>query len=506
MRARQVAIIAVMAGACIGWVDAAPVSAPSLTGTWISVPNPNYAPPLGPYARAWTEMTWNPLRQEIVIFGGNGEHVYENDIWSLNTSTSTWTNLAPYTLCPGNEGFSQPNGTDDSAFKYDPYNNLYWVFGAASGYRCIDLAPVRTAVTGSGTTKIVDASLAGGTNEAYAQWSVITDNGSALVLSYDAASKTLTLASEIPAMAPGQSYRLIATGSAGVWYFNPTTGIWVGQDTPPGNTGPTPTLVRIAPGVAYSDAAHAFAFYGGMSIGADKQVWKLDVTTKLWTQLPLPAVTPPHLRELLNAFVYDKGNDVFVLFGGVCIYDDVCPEYSLNGDTWVYRLSTNTWQNMHPANPPLARVKHLMAYDDANGVIVLFGGALANNTAANDTWYYHYPSNTWTQVTTSTAPSARYVSQIAHDPIAKQSVIFGGVDTGLLSDIWRIKLTSTSAAGEFDIDGNGAVDALTDGLLLLRYMMGLRGEALIDHAVGASAERNTAPDIESYIAARIHEP
>jgi len=51
----------------------------------------------------------------------------------------------------------------------------------------------------------------------------------------------------------------------------------------------------------------------------------------------------------------------------------------------------------------------------------------------------------------------------------------------------------------FDVDGNGAVDALTDGLLLLRYLMGLRGAALIQGAVGAPALRRTAADIEAYI-------
>ena len=127
--ARVAAMVAVWAAFCFTSSLAA-AAAPALTATWTEIPNPNYSPPQGPYGRSWTEMTWNPLRQEIVIFGGNGEHVYENDIWSLNTATSTWTNLAPFTICPGNYGFTQPNGTDDTAFKYDPYNNLYWIFGA----------------------------------------------------------------------------------------------------------------------------------------------------------------------------------------------------------------------------------------------------------------------------------------------------------------------------------------------------------------------------------------
>ena len=50
-----------------------------------------------------------------------------------------------------------------------------------------------------------------------------------------------------------------------------------------------------------------------------------------------------------------------------------------------------------------------------------------------------------------------------------------------------------------DIDGNGNVDALTDGLLIMRYLFGLRGAALISNVVGAGATRTTAAQIESYI-------
>lgn len=51
-----------------------------------------------------------------------------------------------------------------------------------------------------------------------------------------------------------------------------------------------------------------------------------------------------------------------------------------------------------------------------------------------------------------------------------------------------------------DFDGNGRVDALTDGLLLVRYLAGLRGDALINGAVGSGATRTLAADIASAIA------
>lgn len=53
-----------------------------------------------------------------------------------------------------------------------------------------------------------------------------------------------------------------------------------------------------------------------------------------------------------------------------------------------------------------------------------------------------------------------------------------------------------------DIDGNGQVEALTDGVLTLRYLLGLRGDALVAGATGACASRDTAA-IEAYLAARV---
>jgi hypothetical protein len=50
-----------------------------------------------------------------------------------------------------------------------------------------------------------------------------------------------------------------------------------------------------------------------------------------------------------------------------------------------------------------------------------------------------------------------------------------------------------------DIDGNGDNDALSDGLLILRYLFGLRGSALIVDVVKSDAKRRTAAEIETYL-------
>ena len=46
-----------------------------------------------------------------------------------------------------------------------------------------------------------------------------------------------------------------------------------------------------------------------------------------------------------------------------------------------------------------------------------------------------------------------------------------------------------------DVDGNGNADALSDGIILLRYLFGIRGEALTQDVLGPNATRNFG-DIE----------
>ena len=60
-------------------------------------------------------------------------------------------------------------------------------------------------------------------------------------------------------------------------------------------------------------------------------------------------------------------------------------------------------------------------------------------------------------------------------------------------------LAGTIPAGSLDIDGNGQYDALTDGLLLLRGMFLLSGDALISDAVASDAAYKTSDEVASRI-------
>lgn len=58
---------------------------------------------------------------------------------------------------------------------------------------------------------------------------------------------------------------------------------------------------------------------------------------------------------------------------------------------------------------------------------------------------------------------------------------------------------SATAGCTFDVDGNNTIDALTDGLLILRAMSGLTGTAVTNNAVGSGATRTDWASIRAYL-------
>ena len=67
------------------------------------------------------------------------------------------------------------------------------------------------------------------------------------------------------------------------------------------------------------------------------------------------------------------------------------------------------------------------------------------------------------------------------------------------SDSNQLLSATVSSESNLDIDGNGRFDALTDGLLVLRSMFGLDGSALVTGTIGSDAVYTDSVDIESRI-------
>jgi hypothetical protein len=80
--------------------------------------------------------------------------------------------------------------------------------------------------------------------------------------------------------------------------------------------------------------------------------------------------------------------------------------------------------------------------------------------------------------------------------------VFGGTSTSsnyaATPGLWP-EIKGVGPACILDLDGNGNIDALTDGLMLLRYMFGLTGASVTNSAIGSGATRTTFAQIQPII-------
>ena len=68
-----------------------------------------------------------------------------------------------------------------------------------------------------------------------------------------------------------------------------------------------------------------------------------------------------------------------------------------------------------------------------------------------------------------------------------------------------IEAAEPPVATVFDVDGNGSIEPLSDGLLTLRYLFGFRGPELINQAIGTGASRQTSNQIQTYLSDNLSE-
>jgi hypothetical protein len=197
------------------------------------------------------------------------------------------------------------------------------------------------------------------------------------------------------------------------------------------STGGSPPPLRYGASLVYDPNGHRMILFGGFGAGYLNDVWALDVTTDVWTQL-LPAGMPPAVRGYHSA-IYDPNHQRMVVFGG----------FNAGGylnDTWALSMvGPPAWTPLTTAGmPPSARANHSAVYDGGTVRMLLFGGE--NGASLNDTWQLTLPvgaaTPTWSLVpTVGVPPSARYAHTAIFDAANRRMVIFGGGNS-YLNDVW----------------------------------------------------------------------
>lgn len=181
---------------------------------------------------------------------------------------------------------------------------------------------------------------------------------------------------------------------------------------------------------AYDEGAHAFVVAGGMG-----QFSQLLNDTWLFNDQRVRHVVggSPGARQG-HGMAFDPVGGGVVMFGGSTSPN---PLASLQNTTWRY--SGVSWQQV-ASGTPTARFGAMMTADVATPRVLLFGGATSGPSYFND--FYEWDGSAWNSLGASTPVGGRVGGGMAFDEARGILVLFGGyngttVGTAALRDVWE---------------------------------------------------------------------
>ncbi|MCI4362918.1 MAG: kelch motif-containing protein [Thermoplasmata archaeon] len=441
---------------------------------------------LFPPSRDFAAMTYDAADKYVVLFGGsNGSFL--GDTWSFN---GFWTHLTPAT---------SPSNRSAAAFAYDYKDGYALLFGGLGGSG--RLGDTWKFLHGAWTHLIPvlsppaldNASMVWDTNDSY----LLLFGGS--LSSSTVSGQTWSFVSgawtqRVPSTSPAARQNLQLgydntngwvvlfageTSGGGVFSdtWNYTRGHWTqlhpsksptavfggsftndsadgylllfgGRNSANHNQGSTwsfvnvswtqqtpavPPSARAFAGAAFLKTSNKVVLIGGLRVAALNDTWTYHAN--VWTHLSTSGPSPRAAFQM----AYDEADGYVLLFGGAQLHGFTTTTF---GDTWAY--SHGHWSQLKPAVSPMARIGGAMTYDQGDGYIVLFGGQVLvknSNILVNDTWTF--VGGKWTQDITSFAPNPRDIPGLTYDAADGYVLLFGGLGYGgnateqvTLNDSW----------------------------------------------------------------------
>ena len=368
-----------------------------------------------PDARSRHSAIYDSVRDRLVIFGGKDASGLWDDLWSLSfAGTPTWTLLAP-------SGIAPPARAGHKAI-YDVTRDRMVLFGGDDGSGG---PPGTTWVLPFGSPT----------------WSQLSPSGDIPVGRYDHVAVLDTAGDRMLVFGgladiPTNALLSLSLSGATSW----TTLAALGGPAPP----------RTDHAAAYDPARDRMVVFGGQSATGPvlQDAWALVFSSQTWINLN-PSGQKPDARDG-HVMVYDSTHDRMLVFGG-----------SDNGnnplnDVWSLTLgATPAWNKINPAgSSPPERFGACGVYDPAADRLVIFGGS-GDAVLYNDVWALSLSGTpTWTQLSPSgTPPPPRFLAGYARNPVTNSMVVFGGADTTLFNDAWILSLSGAPAWNQVSATG-----------------------------------------------------
>ena len=418
---------------------------------------------------------YDPVRQRMIVFGGN-TGVRSNEVWALALSGGGgWTQLAP--------SGAAPSPREAHAAIYDPVGDRMIVFGGMDD--------------GGVLNDLWSLSLAG-----TPQWQPLAPSGSppsarsGASAVYDSQRQRMIVFGGRPASGLGNDTWALDLGASPSWSSIATAGtppsermfhsalydaprdrmlVFSGENFPNNlvridcyqlNLSGTPTwqlfgIANSSRGALVYDSANDRALlYGGyvdMPPWTTNQTWIIPLNGGNSSRLA-PTGAAPYGRADESA-VYDVNRHRVVVFGGENLGGF---EAGFSNQTSVLSIPWSVGPNPPPdlrfdwipfgtGTPPSERFGHTAIVDAPGDRMILFAGEDPYGTPAikNDVWTLSLATGAWSSMTPSgTPPQARTQHTAIFDPVGRRMIVFGGHTVGRpfpppwapLNDVWQLAL------------------------------------------------------------------
>ncbi len=421
-------------------------------GPWTRIPVAG----AGPAPRGYAAMIYDPARDRLILFGGQNTEGIFNDVWTLSLAgTPQWSALAP--------GGNSPSPRGASSAIYDPLRDRMVVFGGNDGTA---LRNDVFALSLSGSPEWTELAVAGTPPAARVSCVAIHDPvrdravffggapmwpASDLNDTWELSLSTLTwspiLATGTPPAASSGIYDslrdrlVIYESSTAVWALN-----FVGppqwQSLPATGSVPPRSLEVAFP----NPAGDAMWIFGGIGeFGGQptylNDTWSYSFSSELWSveqyiQPPLPALSPAEWTVL------DSRRHRMIM--------------QLNGQCWALSLDNFAWEPLAPSGSAPGLTTWSAIYDPIGNRVILFGQGSAGGPEG-ETWALELTSRPrrkggspggpyWIQLAPAGAqPPARMHHAAVLDTLEDRMIIFGGGGSNPLNDTWALDLSGPLA-------------------------------------------------------------
>ena len=218
-----------------------------------------------------------------------------------------------------------------------------------------------------------------------------------------------------------------------LWSWNGSAWSQVPASGPSGRTGQA---------MAYDRVRDRIVLFGGSPGGTNRfgDTWEFDGTS--WLQV---AVTGPQPRT--TRMVYDEARLACLVFGG-------STGAGVLNDTWTW--NGTSWTQVFTAGAPPARWRHALEFDRSRQRVVLHAGNVPSTaTNLSDTWVL--AGNSWTQLSPSGTPAARFFPGVTYDESRDTVLVFGGSNGSALADCHEL---APAQRASYRSNGAGCVSTL----------------------------------------------